>query len=78
MSRIEKKPTLHPCPPGTDEEFMVRLTHKEMQCICNAVTGFYNVAARDRLKVSAEQILTIKSGLEKMNRAIKGDIVVVQ
>lgn len=78
MSRVEKKPTNHPCPQGTNETYAVHLSHKEMTCIANAVTGFYNVMTRERVKISAEQAITIKGALEKMKHACKADIVVVQ
>lgn len=78
MSRVEKPIKHLPCPAGTDDEYTVRLTNKEMQCVINAVAGFYNVANRERWKVSAEQTLHIGRALEKMNKASRAGIVVVK
>lgn len=71
----------HPEPTETTQKaFIVRLTLREMQCIANAVAGFYNMAHGQELHISPAQTISINSALRKMKdaKAAGADIEVVQ
>lgn len=57
------------------KEYAVKLTEKEMQCIANALSGFFNRLAAEKKKPSEEYAMNLMSALNKFKAAT--DIVVV-
>lgn len=46
------------------------MTEKEMQYIADAVAGFYNVAAREKLNISADRTSLLLTTLQKWKQVI--------
>lgn len=82
MDAEEKQSNQLPQPTGSDHKlYTVQLTEREMQCLANGITAFFNVMRREKVQISPEQILSIQSSMQKFKAAVNGQaaqIVLVQ
>lgn len=50
-------------------EAQVFLSRAEMEALANGITGFYNLAAKEKMTPSTEQTALILSAMEKFKKA---------
>jgi len=51
------------------KEYTIKLTEKEMQCIANALAGFFNRLASEKKKPGEEYAMNLMSALTKFKIA---------
>lgn len=74
MSEQEQPPSvakIGPKPTGSPlQEYDLRLTEREMQCVANGLTAFFNVATREKTTINPQQTVELLNVMEKFKAAL--------